>query len=92
MWDSLSSDSVGASVSAQKKAMDDVVNAYPSPRLPLLHSTIAATSQQVLPYIVPKLKAKGYQLVSVDTCLGSSGEWPYAYVGQPGLRDGNWKC
>jgi len=69
-----------------------VIADYPHPHLVLDHSTIQTTSTQVLPYAVPKLEAAGYQLVSVDTCLGSSGEWPYFWVGSPGEPDGTWTC
>lgn len=58
----------------------------------LQHSTVPEAATQVVPWAVPQLQSKGYQLVSVDTCLGSSGEWPYQWVGQPGQRDGSWQC
>lgn len=32
------------------------------------------------------------QKVSIDTCLGSEGEWPYYWVQNPGNRDGSWTC
>ena len=44
----------------------------------------------VLDYAVPQLLAKGYQLVTVDTCLG--GGDPYKHVGEPGKQDGYWTC
>jgi hypothetical protein len=34
----------------------------------------------------------GLAKVSVDTCLGSDGEWPYVWTGNPGQRDGSWRC
>jgi len=46
----------------------------------------------VLNYAVGQLQGKGYQIVSVDTCLGSDGEYPYQYVGEPGQQDGSWTC
>ena len=46
----------------------------------------------VLNYAVGQLQGKGYQIVSVDTCLGSDGEYPYEYVGEPGQQDGSWTC
>jgi hypothetical protein len=45
----------------------------------------------VVNYAVPKLQEKGYQLVTVNTCLGDSGS-PYQYVGEPGQQDGSWTC
>jgi hypothetical protein len=53
---------------------------------------VTIASGQVLPYAIPQLEGAGYQLVAVDTCLGSSGEWPYVYVGEPGTPDGSWQC
>ena len=44
----------------------------------------------VLDHAVPQLLAKGYQLVTVDTCSG--GDDPYHYVGEPGKQDGSWTC
>jgi hypothetical protein len=38
------------------------------------------------------LKKAGYKLVSVDTCLGTGGEWPYVKVGEPQKRDSTWVC
>ena len=35
--------------------------------------TVFEASSQLLPYAVPKLEAAGYQIVAVDTCLGSDG-------------------
>ena len=45
----------------------------------------------VVNYAVPKLLAKGYKLVTVNTCLGDGGS-PYQYVGEPGKQDGSWTC
>ena len=44
----------------------------------------------VLDYAVPRLLGKGYQLVTVDSCLG--GGDPYKHVGEPGQQDGSWTC
>jgi len=45
----------------------------------------------VVNYAVPRLLAKGYKLVTVNTCLGDSGS-PYQYVGEPGKQDESWTC
>ncbi len=37
----------------------------------------ATAVNDVQPYAVNLLQGVGYQLVAVDTCLGSDGEWPY---------------
>ena len=92
MWTDDTEDANGASVSFSKQVMDQVVSKYPEPRMVLSHSTISTTSSEVMKYAVPKLKAAGYNLVAVDTCLGSDGEWPYVWVGNPGTRDSSWKC
>lgn len=65
---------------------------YPAPQLILQHSVIEDTSRVVMPYAIPKLQNAGYRLVSVDTCLGSDGVWPYEYVGEPQERDDSWHC
>ena len=44
----------------------------------------------VLDYAVPQLLGKGYQLVTVNTCLDSG--VPYKHVGEPGKQDGSWTC
>ena len=71
---------------------EGIAQSYPAPHLVLNHETVETTHTQVLPYAVPLLQNAGYQLVAVDTCLGSNGEWPYTYVGAPQARDASWVC
>jgi peptidoglycan/xylan/chitin deacetylase (PgdA/CDA1 family) len=92
LWSEDIGDANGESVQYSKNVYDGVINDYPNPHLVLDHSTIQTTSGQVLPYAVPQLQARGYQLVAVDTCLGGAGEWPYEYVGEPQNPDGSWYC
>jgi len=44
----------------------------------------------VVGYAAGQLQGKGYQLTAVDVCLGSDGEYPYEYVGEP--QQGSWTC
>ncbi|ORX37052.1 hypothetical protein BD324DRAFT_579268 [Kockovaella imperatae] len=92
LWSDDTGDASGESVDYSKGVYDNIINNVPSPRLVLDHSTIPTTAFEVLPYAVPRLQGAGYQLVAVDTCLGSSGEWPYEWVGEPGTPDGSWYC
>ncbi len=41
-------------------------------------------SHQVLPYVIDRLQAAGYRLVTLAECLG---EAPYQSVGSPGTPD-----
>lgn len=66
-------DSVGDDLNAQERVLDDVASQYPSPALVLQHSTIDSAVDATY-YGVDKLQQAGYQMVSVDTCLGSSGK------------------
>lgn len=92
LWSDDTEDADGASVSFSENVLDGVANDYPNPHLVLSHSTIETTSSQVLPNELPKLLNAGYQLVAVDTCLGSSGEWPYEWVSGYGTPDDSWHC
>lgn len=92
LWSDDTGDSTGASVDQQQGVIEDVRGSYPNPHLVLMHSTQDTTANQVVPYAVDRLSSAGYQLVAVDTCLGSDGEWPYYWIGQPGTRDDSWHC
>lgn len=92
MWTDDTGDANGDSVQSSEGVYDGIFPTYPQPHIVLNHSPVQTTSQQVLPYAVPRLQQAGYQIVSVDTCLGSEGEWPYEYVGEPGEPDGSWVC
>lgn len=92
LWSDDTEDADGATVQYSENVYDGVISSYPQPHIVLDHSTIETTSSQLLPYAVPKLEAAGYQIVAVDTCLGSDGEWPYVYVQEPGTRDSSWTC
>lgn len=89
LWSDDTQDASGASVGAQQAVMDGVINSYPQPKMVLQHSVLGSTPG-VVGYAAGQLQGRGYQLVSVDTCLGSDGEWPYEYVGEP--QQGSWSC
>lgn len=75
----------------QSKGVYDLVAAsYPAPHIILGHSVYNSTANDVVPYGVSELIKKGYQLVAVDTCMGTEGEWPYEWVAQP--QNGTWQC
>ena len=61
-------------------------------QLPGDGSPVMTTSQTTIPYAIPRLEKAGYQIVAVDTCMGSQGEWPYEYMGEPGQPDSTWVC
>ncbi|KAJ9117709.1 hypothetical protein QFC24_006423 [Naganishia onofrii] len=77
LWSEDTGDSTGGSVASQKGVYNSIANSYPAPHIVLNHSPIASTAYDTVPYAVSLLKNKGYQLVAVDTCMGSQGEWPY---------------
>jgi peptidoglycan/xylan/chitin deacetylase (PgdA/CDA1 family) len=92
MWSDDTLDASGASVAYSKSVYDGIAQSFPSPHIVLNHETVETTHSEVIPYAVPLLKNAGYDLVSVDVCLGSNGEWPYEWVGQPQQRDSTWHC
>ncbi|GJN93944.1 hypothetical protein Rhopal_007003-T1 [Rhodotorula paludigena] len=86
-WNFDSGDTAGKSASQIISAYNKL--AYPNPYIALNHETKSVTVDQVIPKVVPMLKAKGYKLVTVDKCLGIS---PYQSVGAAGKRDKTWTC
>ncbi|KAJ7152769.1 carbohydrate esterase family 4 protein [Mycena filopes] len=90
VWDFDSLDSDGASAAKSKKLYDAKIAKKPSTLLALNHETEVTTVRQVIPYVVPKLLAAGYEMVTVSECLGVD---PYSFVGSPGTRDNDtWTC
>lgn len=65
-------DSTGADGNSQKGVLNNVANAYPSPKLVLQHSTVDTAADSTW-YGVYRLRDAGYQMVAVDTCLGGAG-------------------
>lgn len=91
IWDFDSGDSVGASEQQQMANYDSTIASHPSNILALNHETYDSTVHQTLPYAIQQLQAAGYQLVSLDVCLG--GEQRYQYVTAPQQFDpSTWHC
>ncbi|KAF9037628.1 carbohydrate esterase family 4 protein [Panaeolus papilionaceus] len=88
-WDFDSGDSVGATVAQSEADYTSLINGHPSTILALNHETYETTAHQVLPFAIQKLKAAGYNLVSVAECVGLPA---YQSVGSPGVRDSTWHC
>ncbi|KAL9709113.1 hypothetical protein Ac2012v2_007463 [Leucoagaricus gongylophorus] len=88
-WDFDSGDSIGADVNKQLNSYDSLVSKKPSSIISLEHETIQTSAETVLPNVIQKLQAAGYQLVTVADCLGAQ---PYNAVGAPYARDATWTC
>ncbi|KAJ2922538.1 hypothetical protein H1R20_g14558, partial [Candolleomyces eurysporus] len=88
-WDFDSGDSSGATPQQSKNSYDARIAQHPSTILTLNHETQSGTAYDVLPYAIQKLKAAGYQLVTVAECLGRA---PYQSVAAPGTPDSTWHC
>lgn len=91
MWSDDTGDSLGKSLDEQRGTMWNVANSHPQPKMVLQHSVLSDSIDATW-YGVNELRNRGYQMVSVDTCLGGAGEWPYEWVGEPGQPDGSWTC
>ncbi|PFH45874.1 carbohydrate esterase family 4 protein [Amanita thiersii Skay4041] len=89
IWDFDSGDSVGATVTQQKQAYDNLVSRHPSTVLALNHETVEVSVHQTLPYAIQRLQAAGYRLVTLAECLGKQ---PYQSVQAPGVKDASWHC
>ncbi|KAF5350473.1 hypothetical protein D9756_008495 [Leucocoprinus leucothites] len=88
-WDFDSGDSIGADPSKQLTDYDGLVTKKPPSILSLEHETMQSSAETVLPAVIQKLQAAGYQLVTVADCLGMN---PYKAVGVPYARDATWTC
>ncbi|KAK3842202.1 MAG: carbohydrate esterase family 4 protein, partial [Linnemannia gamsii] len=88
-WDFDSGDSTGSSVAQSKALYDKVIASRPSNILTLNHETKSTTAYDLLPHAIMKLKAAGYQLVTVAECLGLA---PYKNVSSPATPDSSWHC
>ncbi|GAA5917816.1 hypothetical protein JCM8208_000398 [Rhodotorula glutinis] len=86
-WNFDSGDTSGKSASDSIAAYRKL--SYPTSYIALNHETYKTTVDQVIPAVVPALKAKGYKLVSMAECLGQSA---YQSTGTAGKRDSSWTC
>lgn len=91
LWDSDTRDTSGATVAESEAVVQRVIDDFPNPHLVLQHSIMYDTPTYIVPWSVPRLQARGYQLVTVDACLGD-GVSPYKVVGPPGVPDASWHC
>ncbi|KAJ3562818.1 hypothetical protein NP233_g9339 [Leucocoprinus birnbaumii] len=85
-WDFDSGDSIGADPNKQLTDYDALTAKRPSSVISLEHETIQTSAETVLPAVIQKLQAAGYQLVTVAECLGIE---PYKAQGVPYARDVN---
>nr|ODN92440.1 deacetylase [Cryptococcus depauperatus CBS 7841] len=91
LWSDDTGDSLGQPPSYSEELLETVAGDYPNPHLVLAHSTISTTPSEVILQSAPKLKGAGYQLMTVNDCIGDS-DYPYEIVGQPGIKDQTWTC
>ncbi|KAK4703605.1 ubiquitin-conjugating enzyme E2 J2, partial [Phenoliferia sp. Uapishka_3] len=89
-WNFDDGDSTGSSTSQSLKDYAPLYKKYPKAYMALNHEVYENVAQDIVPYVVPKLVAAGYKLVTVAQCLGDS--HPYQIVGKPGKRDKTWTC
>jgi peptidoglycan/xylan/chitin deacetylase (PgdA/CDA1 family) len=89
IWDFDSQDSIGATPAQSEQYYDQIIAQHPSTILTLNHEVYETTAHQVIPYAIQKLKAAGYELVTLAECLGQQ---PYQSVGTPGTPDSSWTC
>ncbi|KAJ6512562.1 carbohydrate esterase family 4 protein [Mycena sanguinolenta] len=82
IWDFEDGDSTGSSFAKSEADYNKTLAKHPASLLTLNHETYSA--YRVLPYAISQLKAGGYNMVSVATCLGLE---PYHSVGEPGTPD-----
>ncbi|KAB5589662.1 putative effector protein/Carbohydrate esterase family 4 protein [Ceratobasidium theobromae] len=89
IWDFDSGDSVGVSAADSKKKYKQLLDSHPNAILTLNHETYESTVNNVIPYAIQQIKAKGYRMVTVAECVGAS---PYKSRGNPSRRDSSWAC
>ncbi|KAB5589663.1 Carbohydrate esterase family 4 protein [Ceratobasidium theobromae] len=89
IWDFDSEDSIGATPAKSKQMYKDLIDSQPNTILALNHETYETTVDDVIPYAIGQIKAKGYRMVTLAECIGDS---PYKSTGNPSRRDSSWKC
>jgi len=80
------------SLQSEKNAYNALSTSQPV--LALNHETYSQTSNQLVPWLVPAMKNKGWNLQTATICTGFSGGWWdwYTWVSPPGHRDNSWVC
>ncbi|CAE6499493.1 unnamed protein product [Rhizoctonia solani] len=89
IWDFDSGDAAGVLPTESKNQYSKLISSGPGSILTLNHETHETTIDDVIPYAIQQIKAKGYKMVTVAECLGES---PYQSTGSPATRDSTWKC
>ncbi|KAG8759682.1 Carbohydrate esterase 4 protein [Ceratobasidium sp. 423] len=89
IWDFDSGDAAGTSPAESKNQYNKLIMSSPDNILILNHETHAATIEDVIPYAIQQIKAKGYKMVTVAECLGQS---PYQSTGSPAIRDVSYRA
>ncbi|CAE6526854.1 unnamed protein product [Rhizoctonia solani] len=87
IWDFDSGDTSGTSATESKNQYNKLIMSSPDSILTLNHETQG--NEDVIPYAIQQIKAKGYKMVTVAECLGES---PYQSTGSPSARNSSWKC
>lgn len=89
MWDFDSQDSNGATPAESKALYDTLLAKNPNNILTLNHETHQGTITEVMPYVIKKLKAAGYKMVTVAECLGNPSP-AYSKISSP--QPGTYSC
>ncbi|CAE6491102.1 unnamed protein product [Rhizoctonia solani] len=97
IWDFDSGDTSGTLPAESKNQYNKLIMSSPDSILTLNHETqepltllkMATLSDDIIPYAIQQIKAKGYKMVTVAECLGQS---PYQSTGSPSARSSSWKC
>ncbi|TIC03634.1 DUF1771-domain-containing protein [Wallemia mellicola] len=87
-WSEDSLDSQGASADESIGIYDGFTDVN-EPHLTLNHETYETTPYTVMPSVVPSLKERGFNLITVAECLDLDA---YLEVGEPQARDETWTC
>ncbi|KAL5632898.1 hypothetical protein ACGC1H_005747 [Rhizoctonia solani] len=89
IWDFDAGDAAGVSPTESKNQYSKLIASGAGSILTLNHETHETTIEDVIPFAIQQIKAKGYKMVTVAECLG---EAPYQSTGSPSTRDSTWKC
>jgi peptidoglycan/xylan/chitin deacetylase (PgdA/CDA1 family) len=89
LWNFDSGDSLGHTEAQIKADYTALMNANTNNVIALNHSVQNLTVSTIMPWLLPQLKAKGYQFVTISQCLGIPA---YQSRGTPGVRDSTWHC
>ncbi|CAE6512097.1 unnamed protein product [Rhizoctonia solani] len=84
IWDFDSGDAFGTLSAESKSQFNKLIMSSPNSILTLYHETPEATIEDVIPYAIQQIKAKGYKMVTVAECLDQS---PYQSTGGTSTPD-----